>query len=86
MRLQEAADFVGLWAYLAIVGGGLPDREVMQAVRSATVGPATAVGAQPKVAGLVSHQERPSGWAVVEDTPLLDTFAHDEESDFAAAS
>jgi hypothetical protein len=83
MRLQEAADFVGLWAYMTIVGGGPPDREVMQAIRSSTIGPQGLIGAP---AAVIEITERPSGWAVAESLSDLDGAISDEVSDLAAAS
>ncbi|MEX1253112.1 MAG: hypothetical protein WEE64_02100 [Dehalococcoidia bacterium] len=83
MRLQEAADFVGLWAYLTVLGGAPPDREVMQAIRSATLGPQGLMGAP---AAVVEITERPSGWAVTESLSDIDPTVSDEVSDLAAAS
>jgi hypothetical protein len=84
MRLQEAADFVGLWAYLTVLGGGPPDREVMQAIRSATLGPQGSLMGAP--AAVVEITERASGWAVAESLPDIDATVSDELSDLAAAS
>ena len=84
MRLQEAADFVGLWAYLTVVGGAPPDREAMQAIRSATLGPqGSPIGAH---AAVVEITERPSGRAVAESLSNIDPTVSDEVSDLAAAS
>jgi hypothetical protein len=83
MRLQEAADFVGLWAYLTIVGGSPPDREVMQAIRTASLGPQGLVGAP---AAVIEISERPSGWATSEALPHIDATISDEVSDLSAAS
>jgi hypothetical protein len=84
MRLQEAADFVGLWAYLTVVGGAPPDREVMQAIRSTALGPQGSLMGAP--AAVVDITEHPSGWAVTESLADIDLSISDEVSDLAAAS
>ena len=84
MRLQEAADFVGLWAYLTVVGGAPPDREVMQAIRSTALGPQGGLIGAP--AAVIEISERPSGWAVTEGLSEIDPTVSDEVSDLAAAS